>query len=606
MPGLFGGSNRAAAAAKSLAWEFSSVWPDYLRGESGGSFVGVHAFAPNSALLQTSSSQLCALDGDAGLLANVGAMPGSDVFLIEDNGIELRSSAVGNVAVLDNDAIYLATDWTGTCPLYYTELAGGLLFSSHLRPLARAVDAAPDMTGVLEFLRFGYTVGARTQYRDIHRLCAGQSLVFRPGQGVRITEHSRLWAGVEQDHSYPKIAAIAAGAALDSAMQSLPNDGPMALMMSGGWDSRSLLASAGSLDMKSRLRCYSHGDLASRELALAKSLAACAGLPWHAEPLDEQNYDLEFLGQAFGRTENLLFPHWHRAGRLLAEAGCRSVLAGVFGEMLGGRYWLAHTQFGVRKAATLFSNLLFGRYLAEPPMPAARVDAAVIFRLQFLRRPWYLNADAVGDEPRAVDQVNADIDEQFQRYERRGVATLNQFVEAFQGEHIGSRFCNVQLLSARAYLDVGFPLADRRVLEVATHVPLHARMQNGLNRKIIRARAPELLRLPMGATLVPASMPITVQEASRVVRKAVQMGQWSLHFATSGKIAAPSLAWANYEFLRRGSTLRTIVESLRADIWDRPALLAWVAKVESGQHEEQMLGTAEFLGKLMTTDLMLR
>jgi hypothetical protein len=114
------------------------------------------------------------------------------------------------------------------------------------------------------------------------------------------------------------------------------------------------------------------------------------------------------------------------------------------------------------------------------------------------------------------------------------------------------------------------------------------------------------MRFPMAATLVPASMPITVQEASRVARKIAQQGQWALHFATGGRVREPRLSWPNYEFLRRPPIIRQLVSELAAPLWDLRALNAWVRQIESGRIREEMLGSAEFVGRMLTVDRMLR
>src|SRR5690606_25336006 len=114
----------------------------------------------------------------------------------------------------------------------------------------------------------------------------------------------------------------------------------------------------------------------------------------------------------------------------------------------------------------LFATLARGRSGRELPASEALAYARGVFRVDQLRRPWYVRADAFPDLPRMRDAINADVDACFDRYAARGASTVNQLAEAFQADHTGGRYCNLQLLSCRAAVDVALPMANRRVLDV--------------------------------------------------------------------------------------------------------------------------------------------
>jgi asparagine synthetase B (glutamine-hydrolysing) len=132
-------------------------------------------------------------------------------------------------------------------------------------------------------------------------------------------------------------------------------------------------------------------------------------------------------------------------------------------------------------------------------------------------------------------------------------------------------------------VDVAMPYADRELLAFVTRIPLSLKIHNSLNRAMLARRAPELLRYPMAATLVPAGMPIAIQELSRIVRKLKEEMQWQLHARTSGRVPAPRLAWANFEFLRSGDSLRAVLDDLQTDLWDRSAINRSIRSVTAGE-----------------------
>ena len=607
MSGIIGAVGGERSRHERLEAAFRKIWPNATIACESYGFIAGHAFDKRAPVI-AAVGRISAVDGERSLidaLYREHESATSEGQRDARRGIE-PLCGVGNIVEIAEGTAQIIADPTGTVPLYFVEHLEGLYFSNLLRPLADAIAASADPVGIAQLMRFGYTIHDRTPFAGIRRLLAGQRLRWNHGRGIRLEETSRLWSGFDPALGSASVATERLGCALDATMARIAGHGSgISLMMSAGWDSRTLLAAAVSGSMLPRVHCYSHGDLQSRELAIAHRLCDDLQVPWHAEPLDANNYDVDALSRAVARTENVVFPHWHRAGRLLAGRN-DVVIAGVFGEMLGGRYWSAHAKSGASKAATLFPMLLGAKGAPMESDADALAAATSLFTLSSYTHSWTTQLGDRQSEMHTLSAINNDITRALERYQQRGATGLDQLAEAYQGEHIGSRYCNVQLLSTRAYTQVAFPLADPALLEIATRTPLRVRIQNSVNRRIVMEREPRLLRRPMGATLAPASSPIVVQEASRVARKLFQMGTWSAHFLTRGAVKAPRLAWANYEFLREGIALRQTVESLSSSVWNTPALLNWVERVERGTLREQMLDPAELLGKMVTVDHLTR
>ncbi len=179
-------------------------------------------------------------------------------------------------------------------------------------------------------------------------------------------------------------------------------------------------------------------------------------------------------------------------------------------------------------------------------------------------------------------------------------------VEAFVTEHRNSQYINAQLLSCRAALDVANPFADRELFILATRIPMSAKIHNALNRAMLRKHAPDLLRFPMGATLVAARAPLLAQEASRLLRKGVASVRWTLHFASGGRLAPPGLSWVNFEFLRSGRSLHALTDDLECPIWNREAIRERIRRSATGDRQRPMHGLSDQLLKVYTLDLLLR
>lgn len=573
-------------------------WPDTLVEQHEDAIVGAHAFDAVKGAHRIGEITLVAVDGEWSLYREAAEL----CCKLDGDVLDPDIDSAGNVAMIGatTGTVHLAADPSGTFPLYYKEHEGGLLFASLLRPLAAITHALPDDIAILEFLRQAYTVGGKTVYADIRRLLPGQSLTYHTGRTPTIHERSRAWTG-----SDPMLSGASGAEQTWERLQlalsrSVPaQDG--ALMMSGGWDSRTLLA---GLEKRSNdLLCYSHGDIESRELTLVQRLCAAAGTRCWLEPIDDRVLDPDLLLPSFDLTENVVFPHWHRAGAVLAEKGTRTVSAGVFGEILGGHYGPAMLAGGMGKARSV-GGMLLG--LKGTNVGRAKSTAREFLRAIPFGRHWYLRRDyeeAIGS-PR--ERMNAAIESALDRLEARGVRGDVPLVEAFISEHRGAQYINAQLLSCRSHTDIALPFAGRELFEFSTRVPLEAKIHNRLNREVLATRAPHLLKTPMAATLVPASWPLIAQEASRAARKIYEHTRMEAYRRTGGRIPRPHLGWVNFDFVRNTALLSDLADQLEVDIWDRESIRRNISLLADEADPRPFHPFFDQFAKIVSVDLLLR
>lgn len=607
MPGIFGGVGVPASCGAFLVREYERRWGKctFLQGSNG--FVGGHAFGGKPAVVPI-GTVIVGLDGERSLYHMAAtSLPDHPerIFRNRGIGIELTADLTGNVAVVDPEAstVDLVVDWTGTFPLYYGEFGDGIIFSSLMRPLADTIGAVVDPIGVLEFLREAYTVAGRTPYKGIKRLLPGQSLRFASEAGVRVFELSQAWVGRE-NMSLADAADDGWHRLIESVHRTASISREQVLMMSAGWDSRTLLAGYRASE-NANLRCYSHGDTASRELRIVERLCRSERVPCQLEPIDGSVLDLDLLRRAFDRTENVVFPHWHRAGILLSASGSDCVSAGIYGEVLGGHYGPAMLETGYRKIVVVAGLLLGVNTLPKNDLAGGIVARDYLY-LRSMDRAWYLDPDF---ENAIVDRqahLNADIAQAIDRLERRGVTDPIQIIEAFITEHRGTQYIAAQLLSCRAYTDVAIPFGLRGVFQFASLLPLQLKVHNRLNQAMLRRYAPTLLKHPLAATLVRAGAPIAVQEASRFARLLYAQTRRSLHAWTEGRVQPARLGWVNFGFLRTDQSLRAVVDDLKSDIWNRQALEYRLSSLEKGEWVDDPHPLYDQIMKIYTIDLLLR
>jgi hypothetical protein len=588
MPGFFGGVGGAREHVDGLRRRFLEAWPDVQVVQAGEAVVGGHAYSGEA--VGEADGSVMARDGEFRLMT-------AD-WLWGSPGIH----GAGVVARASRGELEAMSDPTGVFPLYYAPVPDGILVSTLLRPLAEAIGAAPDPVGIAEFLRFASTFDNRTLFSGIRRLGPGQVLTWSPDRKVRLREGSRLWTSLRSDLPSPDTAAEEIEPMLREAVGAgAPEAGAYVLMMSAGWDSRSLLAAATATSTGQRLEAFSHGDLGSRELRIAERLSAAAGVPWRARPIGADVWDPENLSLGFARTETLVFPHWTWAGRV--NEGAASISSGVLGEVLGGHYGATHVARGGGKVAALLKSLTGDKSERVPDGRSPREQAEAALVLDKLDSPWYLAAGVEADRrAELLAEINQDIVNDIARLESRGVGTASQLVEAFVTEHRGAQYIAGQARALRVATDTSVPYAHAPLLELAAALPQSLKIHNRVNRALGLRSGPALTRPPMAATLVPGTWPLLLQEASRAVRKVYEESSWALYSRTKGRTPRARLGWVDFEFLRDGAVLTEAAGSLRADLWNRGAFDRLAEDARSFAYGRRLHPVFDQMGKILTVD----
>lgn len=577
MPGLFGAIGCNSSLRESLRVKFAAPWGEgceTIRLQNG--IIGGHAFGQASAVRILEDGTHLALDGESSIYkaqtSQFRSVP----------PLELALTCKGNVAVATKDLWYLATDWSGSFPLFYIKTSGGILFCSRIRPLAQLFRPEIDIVGFRQFLHACYMLSGRTFYKGISRLLPGQVLTYDPScDRLNITESSKAWVGLEVSSLSESWEEL-----MEAVSRSIDISSRNAIMMSGGWDSRTLIAVASKYLGGEKLLAYSHGGKDSFEGKIARQICDSLGIAFHYETLGTALFDMDLLKKGFNRTETVIFPEWHRAGLLLSNLGIDSVSSGVFGEILGGHYSRTMLSDGSKK---IISFLL--QALGKNSSMGNILDA---LRIQKLIKPLSVNPEVWGDINQLQEAMNTDIEGSLKRFTVRGVKTSDQLIEAFITEHRGSQYINSQMLSCRTYLDVSIPFADRKLFTQASRIPITAKLHNSLNRRLLRRYCPDILRFSTAAAPVPASMPILVQEFSRAVRRLVE-----------GRMKRHPMGWWDWEFLRNGVMLNAILDDLELDFWNKKLLRERVADLQGSKTEAIGLLMQRLL-IIYTVDLTLR
>ena len=167
-------------------------------------------------------------------------------------------------------------------------------------------------------------LAGRSYFQGISRLLPGQALSYDPvTDHLAISETPDVWSDLDGYAAMtPADYADAYWERLRVVAKRALKVGKATLMVSGGWDSRTLLAAFRDAGPSSLL-CYTHGDLESREIALATRLSTLAGASLITRPLDSSPMNSRSWIHSFRESRPSRFRTGWRPGRLWGAMGLR-------------------------------------------------------------------------------------------------------------------------------------------------------------------------------------------------------------------------------------------------------------------------------------------
>jgi hypothetical protein len=209
--------------------------------------------------------------------------------------------------VVDGRRRYLHSSVSGLGPIYWIEDGDATYFASRIDPL---VETAPgrlsiDWDAWAAILALRYPLGERTPFAEVRRLGPSSTLRRRFGRG-RAQTHRWPWAEIEPSLDVEQ-GAEATAVALRKAL--MPLDGEVVCPLSGGLDSRLLLATIVALGRASPLALTVSDDEGARfEQEQAAPVARRLGVPWEEIDARVEDYSRDWEERAL-RVEHQFVDH---------------------------------------------------------------------------------------------------------------------------------------------------------------------------------------------------------------------------------------------------------------------------------------------------------
>lgn len=186
--------------------------------------------------------------------------------LYEEYGIEMLKKLNGIFAFAIYDCrlktTFLARDAVGVKPLYYSQTADGVLFSSELKSFLcyQNLNREIDLGTVNSHLAFMWSPSPDTMFKHVKKIPPGHYCIIRNGRMESLQQWYILpFDGHRHSLSEQQIQRQLAEKIEEAVRRQMVSDVPVGAFLSGGLDSSAITAMMRRIQPASSIKCYSIG-----------------------------------------------------------------------------------------------------------------------------------------------------------------------------------------------------------------------------------------------------------------------------------------------------------------------------------------------------------
>lgn len=523
--------------------------------------------------------------------------------LIENTAFELPESWGGlfTLATFDFDSkrLIIRNDISGIFPLYYALGSDGLLFSSHSQPLAKAIKARIDPTGVIQQTVFHYTIGNKTLYQNILRLNPGETLVFSlESNQLRLHQPTKIYSNIQSYHSDKEALEALWSDYLNGAEQLSKPAGTNGILLSGGFDTRLVLL--GLMLFGKPIDAITFGDNGNHEVDIAKRVASVSEIKQHiCTPVPDCHPSPERIARLIARAESVNFAPFETAAELLKNKGAVSASTGYGGEtMFGGQAfsllgsaWSRNQRFKLLMTRSLGFPIDFSMPLGSRTLSTFldqtydRHNRTIQRTRNLFSQSWQQNVDLT------LQVLRDELREEFRRITYSNPETIQQLCERFWIEHHVLKHFGRAEFTIDSVIPVVLPTMHHSFYTRCSNLPPERKVDHGIYLQFARKYYGDLAKIPTSNIPLNLKFPQLLLWSARALRAIYDQRQVRRLVESKGIKEHPRHGWANFEiWMRQGSFLQDAWDMISTTTFSSEnmnrklgRIMNWEERVYSGQ-----------------------
>jgi len=380
--------------------------------------------------------------------------------------------------------LVLANDRMGQRLLFFGCRNGAIAFASLLARVMATGLVPPeiDVEAFADLISFEHVVGERTLFKDVQVLPPASILTYEAGR-VDIRKYWHI-GQIEPHGTYDERRLDELEDLFRKAVRrSIRPDLTMAIDLTGGLDSRCILAAAANMQL--RFVAHTGGQPDSTDVVFAQQAAAVAGAEHVFEPVGPEKVAewlvpmVRYQGGIISTLHSHPCQHFEMA--LPFDASVQGIgINYIRGHWVSPDYLDIHTLPDVRR---LFKHKMQSN-------TARHLDLGEIWTPEF---------QAIG-----LQSPSVHLDTLFDQYQEMRDAPV-AVLDCISLHERCRKFLNKAILIVRAVREVYYPYFDHDLIMALASIPMSERVTHQIQIDLIRRFFPQLLDVPSAKTLVPFS-----------------------------------------------------------------------------------------------------
>jgi len=369
--------------------------------------------------------------------------------------------------------LILANDRFGLRPLYYTHRPDLFAFAGEIKGLLalNGVSRVVNDDAVADFFAFGYVLGQKTFFREIHLLPPATVLTVQDGTICQHTYWSLEYASVTRDRSDDACVEEMTHLLSQAVARRLAKGLTVGLPLSGGLDSLTLLAVATQV-LGVSLPSYTFGLPGSQDMHHAQQAAQIVRVPHRALYLEE-NYLSAYAERTVERADGLLnCLNSHGLALQAMAKQCQVMMLGNGGDS----FFYAYRSYR-RKLLEIAGDMIQAYYQVTNRIFSAE-ETAHIFNDHYYTR-------IKGQAFASLESTLADL-------------TPNSVDNIYDAHHLREhqrRYTLQGLFTVNHSLEYSEPYYDYDLVDFALGLPVHLRWDRNVHKMVLTRLSPPLARL---------------------------------------------------------------------------------------------------------------
>ncbi|MFN3554344.1 MAG: hypothetical protein ACK4VN_00100 [Bacteroidales bacterium] len=258
-----------------------SIFTDvqWLLGKNDKWLVSGNLFIRNSPVRINCTSSIKMIEGD---------------FHVDDPGFMHNLDGIGTIIRFNDTSFCVSPDRFGIHKFFYVATQQGFIISNRLEYITRVLQPKPSKESVLNYVLAFHFTGGSTFFEGVKYCTPGKSLVFDPSKGLITKTYFDPYQLLQKERKKIEMQYITDTFVrnISNSSQSLNQD-QISLSLTGGADTRNLLAAFLKLNLKPRL--YTYGNSASNDCVKSEIITKSLSL-------DHTIHDIKITSELFAST----------------------------------------------------------------------------------------------------------------------------------------------------------------------------------------------------------------------------------------------------------------------------------------------------------------